>query len=321
MPKGLWVWTTTPVTDAVARQELLDFAVAHAVTRVFVHAGTGAPVLTRNLMQESPAALMSFLDDAAAVCVEVELLFGDPGWTLADRHERPIGLAAQAVTFAASLPGARPIGLHLDVEAHGIHGISSEGTTWDWSNDGTDGTPNQQIEMVGQYLEMLEAVRDTLAGSGLELSADIPFWYDSQSAAFNPLTFLGDEKLASEHVVDVVDRAVLMDYRDTAFGSGSSAANSANGIYDLAASEVAYATASAGRVVIGVETIGCTTNDDGALVLDGSMPDYLTFCDEGAAATEAQLDLVADAFAGQSGLDGYAVHHWGSYGDPLRMAP
>lgn len=78
--------------------------------------------------------------------------------------------------------------------------------------------------MVGQYLELLDATRDALAGSGLLLSADVPLWYDGAEAAFNPQLFLTEEKLASQHVIDLVDRAVLMDYRDSAFGSGSDAA-------------------------------------------------------------------------------------------------
>jgi len=73
-------------------------------------------------------------------------------------------------------------------------------------------------------------------------------------------------------------------------------------------------------VVVAVETTGCTTLD-GAIVLDGSIADNLTFCDEGVAAMDAELDLIANAFADEEGFAGFAVHHWGSYADASRMAP
>lgn len=317
---GLWVWNADVVTDLDAREALLSFAETHAIDRLFLHSATGPNLLVQNLMQESPDALASFLDAAAARCVEVELLFGEPTWALTDGHTDPIALAAQVVAFAATLPGARPVGIHLDVEAHGVHGAISEGTSWDWSNDGTNGTPNQQIEMVDQYLDLLDAVRDTLTGSPLQLSVDIPFWYDGIDAAFNPLVHGGVERLAAEHVIEGVDRTVLMDYRDSAFGAGDSAATSANGIYDLGAVEVAYASAQGRSVVLGVETIGCTTVGSD-VVLDGSIPGSLSFCDEGVAVMTGELELVAEALAEEEGLAGFAVHHWGSYGDPARMAP
>lgn len=318
VPRGLWAWSASVVTVDAQRDALLAFAAERGVDRIFVHGGTGGPVITGNLMQTAPEELAAFLDAAAAQCISVELLFGDPSWALRDFHDTPLQLAEQLVTFSEGREGARPVALHLDAEAHGVHGVTSEGTSWDWNNDGTGDTPNHQIEMVGQYLELLAATRDVLAGSDLLLSSDIPFWYDGAGAAFNPQDFLGEVKPASEHVIDLVQRAVLMDYRDSAFGSGSDAATSANGIHDLASSELAYASETGAQVVIGVETLGCETVE-GDVVLDGELDDVLTFCDEGAAVMETELAKVVSANDDEPGFAGLAIHHYAAWSDPARM--
>lgn len=120
------------------------------------------------------------------------------------------------------------------------------------------------------------------ASAGLELEADIPFWYDAITSSRD-----GAPRPLSELVIDRVDRALIMDYRDHAAPP--------NGMLDLAESELLYAAATARPLVIAVET-GCIT------------PTHVTFCEEGRAVLEAELAAFAASQPGGPALASFAVH-------------
>lgn len=312
--KAMWVWDGGSVTDATARAKLFAFAGAHHVTRIYLQTGAGSSVLTSNLLATKPSELASFLDEAATQCIGVDLLFGKASWTVADQHSIPISLAQQAVAFAAGLTGQKPKGVHFDIEPHGVSGVTSGGTTYSWS------TTSQKPALMAQFLDLADSLAATLAGSGLELSMDVAFWLDGASQSFNPLTYKGVAKPASEHVIDIIDRAVIMDYRDSAFGTGTTAATSSDGMFDLAATEVAYARSKGKPITLGVEVTGCQTVG-GSIVLTGSVPDKVTFCDEGRAVMEAELAKVAAAYAATGATPAYAVEDYAAYSDPTVLKP
>ena len=169
------------------------------------------------------ASLASFSADAMAQsCAEVELLFGDMSWALTANHGKATGYASQAVQTILSIKGARPVGLHFDVEPYTLPG---------WTSD-MQGTANQ-------YLDLLEKLEVIAKNGGVRLSVDIPFWFSGQM-----VTRSGQTRPLSELVQDRVDRVVLMDYRDTS-----------SAIIAGAAPEVAYATKIGKDVTIGVETM------------------------------------------------------------------
>jgi len=208
------VWTSTVVTNATEKANFLAFARSAGVREIYL----SGPSVVGNA-----SALASFSTDAAAQsCAEVELLFGDMSWALTANHGKATGYASQAIKTFASINGARPVGLHFDVEPYTLPG---------WKTD-MQGTSNQ-------YLDLLEKLQAIATAGGVRLSVDIPFWFSGQKVSRG-----GQTRPLSELVQDRVDRVVLMDYRDTA-----------SAIISGAAPEIAYAEKIGRDVTIGVETM------------------------------------------------------------------
>ncbi|MFS8065568.1 MAG: hypothetical protein ACMG6S_04265 [Byssovorax sp.] len=266
-PRGMWVWQTSTVTDSAARTALFNFCSSHQITTVFVE--------SQGFIAGNSSSLGPFVQAAASKGIAVELLFGSSAWARAANHSKAVKLAHDAVQFSKALSGSRPVGLHFDVEPY---------TLPEWKS--------AQASIAGQWVDLLIKLRAETAGSGLRLSADVPFWLDGIS-----LTRSGTTRPLHKWVIDAVDRAVIMDYRDHAAPP--------DGIIDLASAEVAYGKAVGKPVLIGVETI-C-----------GLSPTKITFCEEGSAKLDKALND-AQAALDPGGLAGFAVHHYTSY---LKLKP
>lgn len=265
-PRATWLWGSSVVKTPAETTKFFSFASTHAITGVYVEA--------QSLIPEAPAALTSFITTASAQGVEVELLFGYEIWARATEHAKAVTLAQSAVAFSQGLSGAKPVGLHFDVEPHQLP---------EWQAGGAS-----EAQIASEFIDLLEKLHAVTKGTGLRLSVDIPFWYDGRT-----LTRGGMTRPLSEWVADSVDRVVLMDYRDIADGN--------DGIIAQGATEVAYATNSGKQVVIGVETL-CQLD-----------PPKVTFCEEGAAVLDAQLEKVVAANKTKSGFFGIAVHDYKAY--------
>ncbi|MCC6644123.1 MAG: hypothetical protein IT374_00945 [Polyangiaceae bacterium] len=265
-PRATWLWGSAVVKSPAGRAAFFAFAGSHDVTGVYAEA--------QSLIPEAPGELGSFVAEAGARGIEVELLFGYEIWARASEHAKAVAIAQSAVAFSAGLSGARPVGLHFDVEPHQLA---------EWKAGGAS-----EAQIASEFVDLLEKLRQVTAGTGLRLSVDIPFWYDGR-----PLTRGGTTRPLSEWVADSVDRIVLMDYRDAAAGS--------DGIVAHAADEIAYASSIGKQVVIGVET-QC-----------GLDPPKITFCEEGAAALDAALAETVAAQVGKGGFAGVAVHDYEAY--------
>ncbi|MBI4387017.1 MAG: hypothetical protein HY551_06515 [Elusimicrobia bacterium] len=221
-PRALWTWDTWDsnlLTDSNAKQKFFDFAQTHGVRNIYLNVYSKR--LNQSLVQNSPTALANFITDSATRCMEVELLFGNADWSLTGNQSQAVYFAQQAVSFANSLPGARPVGLHFDVEPYLLAA---------WTSD-MQGTANQ-------YLNLLEQLAAVTAGKGLRLTVDIPFWFDERLITRNALT-----RPLNQWILDTVDRTTLMDYRDTS-----------SQIISLASAELSYAQSIAKPTTLGVET-------------------------------------------------------------------
>jgi len=147
-----------------------------------------------------------------------------------------------------------------------------------------------------QYLDMLKALMDRKAASGLGLPVGpaIPRWYDTSASAQN-ISWNGSVKWMSQHIQDIADYIAIMDYRDQADGSV--------GIIQQAQGELDYAQ-SIGKpnsVVVGVETKD---------IADGGDPETISFNEEGRAYMESELDKVYAAFGTHPAFAGIALHHY-----------
>lgn len=219
--RDLWLWGDTVQKSPSERAAFFAFADAHAVRTVYAE--------SEALLDADPAspALAAFIAEAKTHCIDVELLFGRPSWALAAEHARPVALTQAAVTFTNGLVGARPVGVHFDVEPYLVPA---------WTTD--------QALVAGQYVDLLAELRAALGASTLRLVVDIAFWFETVSLARNATT-----RPLDEWVIDAVDVTTLMDYRDTA-----------PAILAGASQEMPYAGTHGKRVVIGVETM-CGLSD------------------------------------------------------------
>ena len=215
-PWGMWVWQQDQAKDPAKAAQLLEFAAAHEVTHLYLE--------SEALLVEDPERLVAFIGEADAACVAVELLFGAAAWAQAEHHAEPLALVEGALALVAGVVGPRPVGLHFDIEPHGL-------PDWDVDPEG----------YASEYLDLLDVMAANMQGSELSLTVDIAFWYDTvmveRDGATRPL---------SELVQDRVDRVVVMDYRDHA--------EPPDGIIDNAAAEVDYAEQVGGLVRIAVES-------------------------------------------------------------------
>jgi hypothetical protein len=263
--RGLWIWNADIVIDTAAQHEFFIFARLKNVSGAYLYA--------YDLLPNSSGELGGFITKAGDIGVEVELLAGDPRWALTATHPVALSFVQQAITFTKSIStGARPIGIHLDVEPYLLP---------EWDSD--------RPSTITQYLELLGDAEQELAASStnLTLTVDIPFWYDTVTATYKSVT-----QSLSQHVQDITDRVVIMDYRDFAEGN--------DGIIHHAQDEMDYAQNIGKGVVIGIET-----ND--------VEPEKVTFFEEGEAVMEDELALVEQHYHTSSAFRGFAIHDYSGY--------
>lgn len=188
--RGMWSWNDGDIGTRAKQNQLLDFSIDRKITTIYIHA--------EGLLKNNPQLLADFIDLAAARNVGVELLFGAPEWTFNGNHQLALALVAKANAFVNSLRGARPVGLHFDVEPHALPG-------WD-SNQASYGS-----QLLDLYAKLQKAKRPDLY-----LNADIAMGYSVVN-----LTRNGVSKPLTQWLADAVDRTTLMAYRDYAQGPDS----------------------------------------------------------------------------------------------------
>jgi hypothetical protein len=170
------------------------------------------------------------------------------------------------------LPGQRFTGIHLDIEPHVLD---------DWSS-----RREEYIRMWLQVSEMWMAMKRQ-SGQRLIVSPAIVFWLDGI-----PVEHAGVTKAASEHMQDVYDHVVLMDYRNRALGP--------DGILSHGQQEIAYGRRIGKPVWLGLEF---SPNEMAKLTFDGQT----------IAHARRELRLVKQALAQESSFGGIVIHHYGTY--------
>lgn len=268
--RAMWIWNAELVRDIGDTERLLNFAREKGINVFYLYGPA--------LLLQAPDDLRQFLVSAEGI--EVELLAGDPSWGLADMHPEALAFVDNAIAFTQnSSVNQRPVGIHLDVEPYLLD-------SWGTDQSGT----------ITQYLNLLLDVKNKLISSGtpLRLGVDIPFWFDGIEAIYN-----GETKPLNQHVQDIADYVVIMDYRDTAEDS--------DGIIAHGETELKYANEIGKLVTIGVET-----ND--------VQPAKITFFQEGEAVLERELSEVKQAFSEIAAFNGFAIHDYVGY-SRLSSAP
>ncbi|MCP4540491.1 MAG: hypothetical protein GY832_25415 [Chloroflexi bacterium] len=263
--RGLWIWNTDIVIDSDAQHEFFIFAQLKNVSGAYLYA--------YSLLPNNSDELEDFIARGSNINIEVELLAGDPTWALTPTHPVALGFVQRTITFTKSITeSARPIGIHLDIEPYLLP---------EWNSD--------RSSIITQYLDLLSDVKQELVASSINMtfSVDIPFWYDTITATYTSVT-----KPLNQHVQDITDRIVIMDYRDFAEGN--------DGIIYHAQDEMDYAQGIGKEIIIGVET-----ND--------IEPEKITFFEEGETVMENELAFVKQHYQTSSAFRGLAIHDYSGY--------
>lgn len=241
--RAMWSWYDTDVATAAKQNAMLDFAVARKVNMIFLESET---------LLNKPALLAAFLNRAAGRGIQVELLFGASEWVRPENHAVPLQLLERVNGFVAGLTGARPAGVHFDIEPHALP---------DWQTDPVT-LGNQLLDLYGKLM--------AAKAPGLYLDADIAMGYEYVSFARGGVT-----RTLSQFMVDATDRTTLMDYRDYSSGQDS--------IESHALHPVSYAVLRGKRTTVGVETTcnvqptKVTFCEEGRKRMDGQLADVATY--------------------------------------------
>ncbi|MBN8612508.1 MAG: hypothetical protein J0L92_18080 [Deltaproteobacteria bacterium] len=257
---GLFVWGDDLVTR---RDAILTLAADADVTEIYLHA---------NLFyagDEDEDTLADWIRAADALCISVELLFGNARWIRTASHDEATDRNAWTVAFAAAHPDARPSGIHFDLEPQQLD-------AWDVEAD--------RPGLIAELVDVLEEMTPVAEAGGVPLSIDIGFFLDGYE-----VTRGGRTRPGHEWITDAVSRVVVMDYRDSAESMGY------GGMISLAEDEVTYASSTSTPIVLAAETISVS-------------PEYVTFREEGRAALFAEHALVRAHFPTSSALAGFAIH-------------
>jgi hypothetical protein len=213
--RGMWLWNDSDIATTAKQNKVLDFAANRKVTTIYLH--------SEGLLKNSPKVLANFISLAATRNVGIELLFGASEWTFSANHSIALALVAKANAFVTSLQGAKPRGLHFDVEPHALPGWAANQASYG-------------IQLLDLYAKIQKAKLP-----GLYLNADIAMGYSEVKITRNRVT-----KPLSHWLVDAVDRTTVMTYRDYAQGPDS--------IISHGNDPVNYAATIGKRSHIGVET-------------------------------------------------------------------
>lgn len=278
LSKAIWVWeqdTYAALENPAQAQDMVRFLKRRGVDTLYLYADAQGG---RNLLVTQPQLYARLLAQLHREGFQVHALLGS--WPLhTERYILPEqrGPALQMVQRVldynqAAVTEGRFDGINLDIEPHVLD---------DWSV--------RREEYLQMFLNISEAwmALKRQTNQTLQIGPAIAFWLDGIE-----VNHAGRRKPASEHLQDIYDHVVLMDYRDHAYGP--------DGILSHAQDELAYARKIGKRVMLGVET---ASNEIRKLSFNHLRPAQMTH----------ELQLVRQALADDPAFGGLVVHHYGSY--------
>lgn len=297
LPRALWVWDATAITNPKQGKDLFDFCAAKGISVIYLSMGDiFAPKQREDGDSKHVTApvLGKFLLEAHTKKIQVEALDGDSAFALEPHHAEALARLRKALEYnKAAAPSEKLDGFQWDTEPYTLPDFKD---------------PAKQKDILKQYLDgAAELCAAVDKNPSLRLGFAIPAFFDD---AERTLEWNGTGKPAAFHLMDQLNAlpssyVVLMAYRDKALGP--------NGTVEISRDEVEYAGKNDPRVKvwIGQETMDVTGD-----------PPSITFFQEGENSLEQALGQIETAFKKQPALAGFAIHHWASYrtlkpGDPV----
>lgn len=234
--RATWVWHTAQlIADPAARDSLIAFLERDGFDVVFLQLpdSSGGSRLPGEIVPDG-AGLGPIVGALHAAGMQVYALDGYKGYVLPAYQEGVLRTIDHVARYdAASPPLQRFDGFRHDIEPHVLPGF--------------DGPRKESLLL--RYLEITELSAARANAAGLRYGVDIPFWYDAPDADTQEpvlVTFRGERRPVSEHVIAIADDIAIMDYRTSAWG--------ADGTLRHAEGELAYAARLGRPVFIGLET-------------------------------------------------------------------
>lgn len=276
--RAVWTWereSYAMVGDADVTREALKFLRSKGIRTVYLYADA---YRGRSLIEREPERYREFLARVHRRNMRAHALLGSyylhtEEYVLPEKRAEALHMLQGVLAYnTTAAPNERFDGISLDIEPHMLK---------QWGE--------RRTELLHEFLDLGQALMALKRDSGQDvpIGAAIPFWFDGITLDWN-----GRERPVSEHVLDLYDYVVLMDYRNRAEGP--------DGIIEHAASELAYARDHGRKVVVGVEV---TPNE----------VRKVTFFHRTETELERELRRAERAFRGNPAFGGFALHHYRSY--------
>lgn len=225
VPLGVWSWSQEDLMTESARTRMLNFCRDQGITQIDQHVsirpGSDGPSI------QNASQLTSLIVQASKQGISVSGLRGDRKMFFADQHDERISELKALIQFNRNLPsGVSLEGIKYDVEPY---------LTDQWKEGG-----QRREQVMHDYLQCLTEMRRYLSlnNSKLQLSVDVPFWWDEDEHA---LQYDGVRKTFTQHIQDRTDSISIMSYR-----------RSAKDVLRLAEQEFRYARNRPRSVAIGL---------------------------------------------------------------------
>lgn len=283
-PTAIWMWeqdSEEMLERPAQAKEMMGFLKRRSIHTLYLYADAHNG---RHLLIQQPQLYARLIEQLHQQGIQVHALLGS--WALhteryifPENREQALLMVQRVLDYNQhAAPLARFDGINLDIEPHVLD---------DWST--------RKVEYLQMFLGVSEAWMNLKRqmNQPLQIGPAMAFWLDGIE-----VQHAGRLKPASEHLQDIYDHVVLMDYRDHAHGP--------DGILSHASDELVYARKIGKRVMLGVET---SPSDIRKLSFNHMTPSQMAH----------ELHLVSQALSGQSAFAGFVVHHYGSYRRWLRQ--
>jgi hypothetical protein len=276
--RAIWIWEqdSYDMLESPAKaQEHLAFFKRQGITTLYLYADAHDG---RNLLASQPQLYARLIDNLHKQGMQVHALLGSwplhtERYILPENRMQALQMVQRVLDYNQQ---AEPInrfdGINLDIEPHVMD---------DWSS--------RREEYLQMFLNLSEAwmAQKRQMNQTLPIGPAIAFWLDGI-----PVHHAGQLKPASQHLQDIYDHVVLMDYRDHAEGP--------DGILSHAHDELDYARKIGKRVLLGVET---GPNEIRKVSFNHLSPAQMNH----------ELGLVQQALSHDKAFSGFVIHHYGTY--------
>lgn len=252
-----WIWNTELIQTEQA--EILSFMKENRVNLLYLQINYGLP----------PEAYRAFIKAAQAAGIEVHALSGKPSWAFAENRDKLQRLIDWVNDYNKTVSSTeRFAGIHLDIEPYLLP---------QWTENHS-AVIRQWMNNVNLYITAAKKA------TPLQVSCDIPFWFDQIALPDQPAISLG-EWMIRQH-----DHVTLMSYRDQAEGT--------DGIISLVKNELAAANQLGKKIIVGVD------------IKQSMEGEYVSFHEEGKAEMARQLALLQNRLKPYASYRGLSVHSY-----------